>query len=288
MALILETGTGIPNANAYASVAFVTGYLTDLGRQTENSWDSSSVPQQEAAIVAATSYIDTRWSGRFLGNKSTFIEGVAARALLTVTGTPAPAETLTVSSKTYTYVGLLDDFNVDEILIGADVSETIENTTAVINSDFEIIASLRTGTNNQILLSQEVVGVSGNDTPLATTSAGITVTQSFQHGSDGGSQPLEFPRTGLFDSSGYIVEGVPLNVKQATAEYAVRARGSSLFADPTFDDRGRVVQRIMERVGPIETETEYADGAALEQLIRPYPAADRLLSQYLRPAGVTR
>ena len=36
------------------------------------------------------------------------------------------------------------------------------------------------------------------------------------------------------------------------------------------------------------TETEYSEGSHLSITLRPYPAADRLLTDYIFPPGVTR
>lgn len=68
------------------------------------------------------------------------------------------------------------------------------------------------------------------------------------------SQSLEFPRLELYDWSGILVEGVPLRVKNATAELAFRALSGELYADL---DRGGQVQS--ESVGPISVT--YKDGA---------------------------
>lgn len=68
MAFIVEDGTGSnANANAYVDVAFVTTYLTDRNRQTENSWDSSTSAVQQASIIKATDYIDRKFFNRFKG-----------------------------------------------------------------------------------------------------------------------------------------------------------------------------------------------------------------------------
>ena len=289
MAVILETGTGIRDANSYDSVAFVTSYLTGLNRAAENTWSTRTAAEQEAAVIAATQYIDTRWGPSFKGARDVVLDGRRARALLTVSGQPTAGDTLVVGSDTFAFATTLDDFNVDEIEIGADVDATIENVIAAINAKFEVFAALRDDTADQILLENAVEGSAGNDTILnADAATNIAVTQAFQHGVDEGTQPLEFPRDGLFDPSGYSVTGIPRRLKEATAEYAVRAVAAALYQDPTTDATGRVVQEKFEKVGPLEERTIYAEGAALEQLLKPYPVADRLLADYVRPPGVTR
>ena len=99
---------------------------------------------------------------------------------------------------------------------------------------------------------------------------------------------LGFEEMFRLDRDGQAVQGVPLKLKQAVAEYAVRSLASQLDPDPTVDDSGALVQRKREKVGPIEEETEYVAGAQ-PRIDRPYPAADGLLADYLvSGAGVIR
>lgn len=99
-------------------------------------------------------------------------------------------------------------------------------------------------------------------------------------------QALSFPRVGLRDRDGYKVEGVPIRLKQAISEYALRAVDTTLLPDPTVADSGRPIVETSEKVGPIEETTRYQEGGA-QQTLRPYPAADRMLSDYVFPGGRT-
>ena len=95
-------------------------------------------------------------------------------------------------------------------------------------------------------------------------------------------QSLSFPRLGLYDREGYLISGIPDLLKRATAEYALRALTVTLLPDPVVSDAsGREIESAREKVGPIETEYTYGELVPL----RPYPAADRLLEQFLRTAG---
>lgn len=97
-------------------------------------------------------------------------------------------------------------------------------------------------------------------------------------------QALPFPRTG--DDA---VEGMPLTLLKATAEYANRARVAPLAPDPVMDASGRTVTGKRSKVGPIETETQYSQNGSSIALLRPYPAADMLMVPLLRRiAGVIR
>ena len=96
---------------------------------------------------------------------------------------------------------------------------------------------------------------------------------------------MSFPQAGLHDKAGIKVEGVPLKLKQAVAEYADRARVAILAPDPTVDAQGGSIVSLREKIGPIETDTTYSEGTNLTIVLRPYPAADRLLLDYILPAG---
>lgn len=97
-------------------------------------------------------------------------------------------------------------------------------------------------------------------------------------------QPLGFPRACLYDRAGQLVEGIPEKLKKATAEYALRALSGELMPDPTVDASGAMVIGNRQKVGPIETEVTYAASMGVKTL-KPYPAADRLLSEYVHGAG---
>ena len=299
MTLIVELGNGLRDSEAYCSTAFVDAYLTARNRSTENSWDSQSATIKEAHVRAATQYIDQRWGGKFKGQRRFAYAGRAAIAEILWSGLPVADETLTIGEKTYTFVASLSDFVENQVLIGASASEMATNLAAAINggstsgtnysslttANVSVVATVQDDTVS-VRLQASNYGAEGNDTPLTDVSAvtNLSETSGFVGGNDYGAQALEFPRSGLYDASGYKVDGIPTRLKQACAEYAVRSLGSSLFRDPTVDDTGRVV--IRDKVGPLETE--YADGTALTTLIKPYPAADTMLADYVKSGGVVR
>lgn len=66
MALIVEDGTGLANANAYASEAEVDAYHVLIGTPAA-SWADLSTAAKEAAIVEATQYIDALYHGSWQG-----------------------------------------------------------------------------------------------------------------------------------------------------------------------------------------------------------------------------
>lgn len=167
MALVVEDGTGLETANAYVSVAGVTAYLTE--RQRATAWAALTSDQQEAAIIKATEYIDTRFGTSFKG------------------------------------------------------------------------------------------------CPLVQE------------------QALEFPRSYLYDRYGRAIEGVPVKLANACAEYADRARAAELVRDPSLADGGQRITAETHTLGPITDAFTYESGVA--PTFRPYPAADLLLAPFLVPGG---
>lgn len=301
MTMIVEDGTGVVGANSYATEAEVLAYLTDRDRQEENSWNTSTSPQREAAIVTATDFIEQRWGGRFMGHRE-FQDVSVARATLTFTTIPTAAKTVTVDGVAYTFGAALGGAN--SVLIGASVTASLLNLVNAITAvPAEEGVSYGTGTvvhptvsategvGDTMIVTARARGTAGNGIVVATTVVGASWSSATLAG--GGDvlvpQPLSFPRVWLLDREGLQVRGIPARVKAATAEYAVRARASALMPDPTIDATGRVVASVRQKVGPIETETRYEEGSALSHLLRPYPAADRLLSAYVTRVGrVTR
>lgn len=62
MALVVEDGTGISNANAYVSVTDADAYFA---ARNNTSWAARSTPDKEKGILYATSFLDSQfyWYG---------------------------------------------------------------------------------------------------------------------------------------------------------------------------------------------------------------------------------
>jgi hypothetical protein len=78
--------------------------------------------------------------------------------------------------------------------------------------------------------------------------------------------------------------GIPDRLQQAVSEYAVRNAGSVLQPDPDVTTGLQVVEK-KEKVDVIEEVTKWTEGGAI-QISVPYPKADSLLKEYLRPSGL--
>ncbi len=326
MTLIVETGAGTPGANSYVTPTFVTEYLTARGRQDENSW-ATEVTRQGPACITATQYLDNRFGQLLRGTRlRTLIDGRQADGTLTLAQNPADAETLVVGVKTYRFVAALAQEN--DVLIGATVEDTLANLVVAITAggdgvtvhgdtieSFEVSATASGATATITALADGLSGNYANFTTAIAVGATLDPSGGFLSGGlDQGPQPLEFPRDlRMYSSPRYGAlgapvlhgdplrwpypsflqshrpqyEGVPLKVRQATAEYAVRSLASKLDPDPVIDDRGKEVRRKREKFDVFEEETEYNDGATV-RIHRPYPAADALMRDFLRPAGVTK
>jgi hypothetical protein len=64
MAIMVEDGSVVIGANAYASVEFVDEYQSDRMNEV---WSNTPIEQKEAAIVKATTYLDMFYGARLLG-----------------------------------------------------------------------------------------------------------------------------------------------------------------------------------------------------------------------------
>jgi len=65
MAIIVEDGSGLANANAYIDVAFADAYFTE---RNDLEW-SGLTAEKEAFIIRATDYIELTFGKRFYGTK---------------------------------------------------------------------------------------------------------------------------------------------------------------------------------------------------------------------------
>lgn len=90
-------------------------------------------------------------------------------------------------------------------------------------------------------------------------------------------QSLSWPRNGEDEET-----GLPKALKQATAEYALRALSAALVSDPTHESK--FITAESKKVGPIEKSFTYseADGVTI---LAAYPAADLLIRPLILAGG---
>lgn len=295
MAFTLEDGSGVVGANAGVSVAFVTQYLADRNRAGEGGWGTTTTADDEAAIVQGTDFVELKFAKGFKGTKL-HTDLNQARATLTFTGQPADTETVTIGGVVYTFNATLGGAN--SVLIGADVDTSIANLVNAINGNaLELGVSHGTGTvahptvtaecfiGDTLTAIAKAAGTTGNSIASTTTVTGATWNFATLNG---GSdivvpQALSFPRAGLYDCDGLLVQGVPLEYQKAIAELAVRARaGTGLWADPATPGLGPLTY-LREKVGPIEEERRYIGGTSADSTVPSYPAAEQYLADFLEP-----
>lgn len=72
MALIVEDGTGLPNANSFVTVADVTEYIAKYTVSGVNTvWDALDTAGKERHIQLATQHLVIKYDGRWKGTIST-------------------------------------------------------------------------------------------------------------------------------------------------------------------------------------------------------------------------
>jgi hypothetical protein len=65
MTLVVENGSGLANAESYASIASADAYLTLFG--TPDSWTAATTGEKEIALRKATRYLEATYAGEWPG-----------------------------------------------------------------------------------------------------------------------------------------------------------------------------------------------------------------------------
>lgn len=99
-------------------------------------------------------------------------------------------------------------------------------------------------------------------------------------------QSTEWPRSAAKDRDGRLVLGIPREIKNATAEYALRAITDELCPDPVRSDTGIPLQALRQTTGPFSESATYVPGGQFE--LPHYPMADLQLlrSGLVRTGGI--
>jgi len=72
---IVETGTGLSNANSYLSITDADAYHLDHSGSTD--WSGADNADKEAALRLATQYLDAKHAGKWKGTKYTTTQALA-------------------------------------------------------------------------------------------------------------------------------------------------------------------------------------------------------------------
>lgn len=289
MKLIVEDGTGVYGANSYAGRGFVRDYLVRRNRNVD--WDAASDAVKDAALIAATDYIDRRFGPRFLGQKQFCDLKVFASNILQIRVLPVDGNTVTIG--TVTYIFRTTAVVANDVAIGSTISDargallsalagTGGGSGTVVHPS--VSGGVLAGTGD-VIVRALVAGILATGIPTSASNPNHVWDYSqLIGGVDDAEQSLEFPRTYLYSVTGFSITGIPELLKQAVAEYAERALVSVLMPDPQVEATGGQVIKTFDKVGPVETEREYVGGSSI-QIFQKYPAADRLLSSFISSRG---
>lgn len=75
MALVVETGTGLANADSYNELADITTY--NAAHQAIAAWTSASDALKERAARQATQYLEATYQNRWRGTRKTEVQALA-------------------------------------------------------------------------------------------------------------------------------------------------------------------------------------------------------------------
>ena len=276
MALIVETGGALENAESYASVADADSYA------------------------------------RLRNNNGGWINDPASIELV-LGAQPVDGETLTIGSKTYTFEAALTDVD-GNVAIGGDLATTQANFAAAIDlgpgSGTAYAASMTKNTDvradsggfdsdDRLELRARASGTAGNSIAVSetfdaeenffdgTTLAGGTAHISNKAKEDAlrrateyldrtytgqwrgfrftEEQALDWPRDGAHDNDHYLLDSdaIPEDLKRACFEAAILLiSGEDL--DPNQTTPG-AIKREKVKAGPVESDTEYTNAGAAQQ-----------------------
>lgn len=289
MALIVQDGTGlIYLANAYCGRGFFKNYLTVRNRATE--WNAASSAVQDAGIISATDYVDRRFGSRFIGQKLNLDMEVAASSILEIRTLPEEDDTITIGEITYTFKDAAAI--AYEVTIGADIAAATAALVAAIagtgGGSGTVAHSQASSTAldavGSILVQAITAGTLAEPIEVSSsTSRMVWDDAELTGGEDNAEQNREWPRDYAYTTNGVLIQGIPLQLKQAVAEYASRAIIDRLMPDPEVDETGGNRIYAREKVGPLETEYRYSAGISL--IFKKYPEADRLITSLLTGIG---
>ena len=148
MSLTKEDGTIVTDANAYADDADAIAYQTDRGRQ---AWLDATTEVQEAALVRATDYIETRFGRKFIGSPVGDVQELAWPRLLAVyprTGNAFPVDEVPedVLNATILYAGEIIGPDGDDLELMTELAITPEISSSNVKSKREKVDVLEEST----------------------------------------------------------------------------------------------------------------------------------------------
>ncbi len=294
MALIVEDGTGLANAESYLSVADADAYFLAHGNPSD--------------------WVDIKATG-----------------VLHLPVTPTDGDTVVIGATTYTFRTASPSVD-GEILIGADESESLQNLHAGILDDIDIVngstgkfqviganantgVSARDATAKTLSLEALTGGTAGNS--IVTTSTLTNLANHFEETTllDGldqkeeslrlGTQYLDnvyaqrwkgrrkeelqalaWPRVEIEDFDGFIIDtdSLPQKLKDATAESAIRNITESDGLFPDLENQGFIKSQF-DKIDVLSTKTEFAGAGGTPTGVKSFRIIDALLSSLIFLSG---
>lgn len=296
MALIVEDGTGLATAEAYASVAAADAYWLVRGG-------------------APAAWADTAATGSFH-----------------LEAQPSDTETVTIDSKTYTFQTTLTDVD-GNVAIGASLADTQANLVGAINlsgdpadgryadsmaahttvtatafaSNIMVVTAVTAGTAGNALVTTEACATDDNYWEDATLTGGADDKEQFlrlgaewldlefgplwRGRRNESTQALDWPRYQADDDDDFLFDSdaLPTSLVRANIEAAARvatATGNELMPDDTTG--GAAISRKRVKAGPVEQDITYAGGGASSASTTTYAKVEALVRELVHPAGRIR
>jgi hypothetical protein len=246
MAFAVEDGFGVVGANSYCSV----DHADDYHAERDNTvWDDSSTAEKQQALVIATQYVDRVFGYRFRGAKK-----LARQAL------EHPRD------------HVFDDFGNTIGVFDLEATAVSAGSDTLTVEDHGLVA----GEPVQVSTDDTLPGGLSEDVTYYTL---VTDADTLQLAATSGGSAIDLTSAGAGTTT---IHGgrIPIVLREATAEYAVRSRSKTILPDV-----GRDTVSESKSVDGIAYSKNYGSpGGGLPR----YPEADRLLSGLLVPPMAMR
>ena len=259
MALIVEDGTGLPNANSYVSVATADAYFAMSG---QTAW---TCPDTAKEIVRLT--LTDGASGD--GNVTVTLNSV----VFTVAVTIGSATQVCGELRAATYAGWVTG--------GVDGYVTFTAATAGCRSGTYAFGAGTTGAVGSFTETQTGSDAAKEQALVRATRAIDGMYASRWPGTKLiSNQALDWPRGDAVDIDGYALQGIPNSIGYATCEAALVEIASAGSLSKAQARGGKVRRERIEGA----VDIEYADNAPSGTT---YTAIDQALSRILSSSGLT-
>lgn len=258
MALIIETGLIVENADSYVSVDDAKTYANRRGILTFADLDTAEV--LEPSLRVAFDYLNTRWEGLWKGSR------IRPRDLGNGKATPSDATDIafTAPSAITSTTTDLSTFADGEVI-------RITTESGVNDGDYHVSGTPTANALNVV------------ETTLQTEAAGTQVLIEGVLLEQLGT----WPRKNVVTPEGFAWSSaeIPKDIISAQIEYALAATADATSLElspvPAIDASGRALTRLTNKAGALEQTKTWGAGTIEPMTIRPYPKADSLVKRWI-------